>query len=493
MKLRTLKIEDFRHIQEETIVFGDKLTVISGQNGTGKSSILGWVAQLCDFKKRYRRLNDQPFKEDFQNVFRFCPENDYSKSYKVVFEYEDEDGTISTKTVSTRFQKETEKTPSRYRTDIDGRGKTLDLPIIYLGLKRLIPLATERKISIKSKPIPVAYQKKFSTMSKEILILIDDKILPEGIKSSNKDLIAMKTENYGHLGNSAGQDNIGQIISSILSFEQLKKEMGDDYNGGILLIDELDATLYAGSQINLINRMYRLAESLEVQIIFTTHSLEIIENLEGKLGDNTTINHLLTIDGKVKNVLNPSYEYVYNKIKNQTSQEEKIVKRKFICEDEVAKYWIKNLINGSDLKSQMEVEEGPFSDGSIVKMAESKHSLFKNVGFILDGDIRKKYIGKKDPPRTVFLPGEARPETILYAFVKSLSDTDSLWDDAKNFTKQTCFSKYQVSSKGSDKRWFQDDVNKRFFGRGYSKLLNRWKALNSDAKDLFLEQIRQQI
>lgn len=493
MKLKSLKIEDFRHIQAETITFGDKLTVISGQNGTGKSSILGWVAQLCDFKKRNRRLNDLPFKEDFQNVFRFCPTNDYSKNYKVIFEYEEEDGTISNKTVTTRFQKETDKTPSRYRTDIDGRGKTLDTPIIYLGLKRLIPLATEKKISVKSKPIPSTYQKRFSSLSKEILILIDDKISPEGIKSSNKDLLAMKTANYGHLGNSAGQDNIGQIISSILSFDQLKKDLGDQYQGGILLIDELDATLYAGSQINLINRMYRLAESLNIQIIFTTHSLEIIENLEGKLGLDTTINHLLTLDGKVKNILNPTYEYVYNKIKNQTSQEDKIKKRKFICEDEVAKYWIKNLILGTELKSQMEVEEGPFSDGSIVKMAESKHSLFKDVGFILDGDIRKKFANKKDPPKTVFLPGEARPETVLYEFVKSLSDTDSIWDDAKNFTKQTCFGSYQESSKGSHKRWFQDDTNKRFFGRGYAKLLKRWKDENEEAKNLFLDQLRQQI
>ena len=57
MKIKKLQIDNFRHIKNTEIVFGDKLTIISGQNGTGKSSILGWVAQLCDFKKKNKRGN----------------------------------------------------------------------------------------------------------------------------------------------------------------------------------------------------------------------------------------------------------------------------------------------------------------------------------------------------------------------------------------------------------------------------------------------------
>jgi len=82
MKLKKLRIADFRHIKDTKIVFGNKLTIISGQNGTGKSSILGWIAQLCDFKKKNKRLNDELFKEDFRNVFKFCPINDLKKTMK---------------------------------------------------------------------------------------------------------------------------------------------------------------------------------------------------------------------------------------------------------------------------------------------------------------------------------------------------------------------------------------------------------------------------
>ena len=86
MKLKSLHIETFRHFTSTTIEFGENLTVIAGQNGTGKSSILGWIAQLCDFKEPFLRVDGSKFKEDYSNVFRFCSESDFSKNYSIKFE-----------------------------------------------------------------------------------------------------------------------------------------------------------------------------------------------------------------------------------------------------------------------------------------------------------------------------------------------------------------------------------------------------------------------
>ena len=99
----------------------------------------------------------------------------------------------------------------------------------------------------------------------------------------------MKTENYGHLGNSAGQDNIGQIISSLISFKRLKEKLKKDYKGGILLIDEVDATLYAAAQIKLIKVLNRFAKSLNLQVVFTTHSIEILEYISNEINSNSFI------------------------------------------------------------------------------------------------------------------------------------------------------------------------------------------------------------
>lgn len=491
MDIEKLDIENFRHIKSETIKFGKRLTVISGQNGTGKSSVLGWVAQLCDFKKTNKRLTDEYFKEDFSNVFMFCPTNDYHKNYKVTFTYKNEEALISEeKVITTRLLQETEKSKIRYRTDFDGRGKALDYPVIYLGLKRLIPFATEKNVRIKTTNVPDKYINTFSNLSKEILLLIDDKVNPEAVKSANKNTLAMKTDYYSHLGNSAGQDNIGQILSALLSFQKLKDDLKKDYSGGILLIDEIDASLYAGSQIKLVDKLYRYAENLDLQIIFTTHSLEIIKHLETKIGDDTIINHLIIRDGFVNNVLNPTYDYVANKIKNQIQKTNQIIKKNFICEDNIAQHWTNNLLNGTDLKKMLKVEKGPFPDGTIVSMSQTKHSLFKNVGFILDGDVKKKFLKKKRPYKTVFLPDESRPETVMYQFLKGLSDNDSFWDDDANFTKQTCFGNYQGNNKGIHKRWFEDSGNKRFFGNTYSKVFTRWKKDNKGKVIEFQNELR---
>lgn len=491
IKLKNLEIQNFRHIQNQTVEFGNFITVITGLNGTGKSSILGWIAQLCDYKPKEMTILDTYFKEDYKNVFRFCPNNDYNQEYEVKFNYLSTDLLLEeSKQINTRYVKKTDKSPERYRTDFDGRGKALNHPIIYLGLKRLIPLATENKISTFKTTISTKYNNTYSNLIREIFVLVNDNVNPEAIKSTNKKLLAIQTDSYSHLGNSAGQDNISQIISSLISFEILKEKQGSDFKGGIILIDELDSTLYAASQCKLIDILFRYARKLNIQIIFTTHSIEILEYLNDKVGNDTTVNYFNLVDGKVKNTINPSFEYVKRKIKNEVSESEKNEKINFICEDEVAQYFSKNLLNNSELKKIINIEKGPFPDGTLISMAESNHSIFKNVYYILDGDVKEKFKQKKIPPRTVFLPTKLRPESIMYDFIKNLSDDDEFWDDEKNFTKSTCFNNYTNNGKGSHKNWFVDPVNKRFFGSGYSRLFNRWKKDNLNEVEEFLNNIR---
>lgn len=225
----------------------------------------------------------------------------------------------------------------------------------------------------------------------------------------------------------------------------------------------------------------------------TTHSIEILEHLKDRLNEDTKVNYFNIVDDEVINSINPSVEYLKRKIKNEVSTAEKIQKIHFICEDESTQYFAKNLINGTELKKIIHIEKGPFPDGTLISMAESNHSIFKNVYFILDGDVKKKFVNKKVPPRTIFLPSNNRPETTLYEFVKSLSDKDKFWDDDKNFTKLTCFNGYTSEGKGTHKNWFTDLTNKRFFGTGYSTLLNRWKSSNKTEVNDFLEAIRNTI
>jgi AAA15 family ATPase/GTPase len=481
MKFTKLEIHNFRHINRQTIEIGSVMTAIAGQNGTGKSTLLGWIAQASDFKLKNKTLLDTPYKSKYSEIFRFCPEKDYNKSYNVSINYEDS-LIEETKKMTTRLI----ETESRYRVDFDGRGTAIDFPVIYLGLKRLIPLATEKNIALQDLQLIGADKNYFAKLSKEILFLTRDVIQAEFVKSPNKQIFAMKTNDYGHLGNSAGQDNLGQIISSILSYGRLKNELKENYKGGLLLIDEIDATLYAGSQIKLIEKLFGIAKTLNVQVIFSTHSIEILEYLSQKIGEETKINFLTWNNKNAINQVNPNIALLKNIIKVQTGKAKKVEKMPFICEDIVAEQWSKNLLNGTDLKQKIEVIKGPFPDGTLIEMANSKHPIFKSTHFILDGDARINH-QNRNTPKTAILPGQHKPEKVFFDFVYALDDNDEFWDINNNFTHQTCFGNF---SDNNHKRWFNDESNQRYFGKAGSRLFNRWKKDNNETVENFINDLR---
>ncbi len=156
-----------------------------------------------------------------------------------------------------------------------------------------------------------------------------------------------------------------------------------------------------------------------------------------------------------------------------------------ICEDEVTESWCKNLLNGTEVKQYLNIKKGPFGAGDLQKMAESNHPIFKNMFFVMDGDWRDRYKNKKIPNRTIFLPLNKKPEKVFYDFLYNLSDNDNFWNDELNFSKQTCFQNHQNTNA---KRWFQDPELKDFFGRSYSKLLNKWKKENKQLVEKFQEE-----
>jgi AAA15 family ATPase/GTPase len=499
MNLKQLELISFRHFNDVKIEFGEKLTIISGQNGTGKSSVLGWVAQLCDYKGEEKQINLSSFKEDWGNVFRFCEEKDYPKKYSVKFSYE-LNSKIETKTLSTRFI----ESVGRYKCDFERNNKikavqkAVQHPVIYLGLKRLIPLATESKINVLSTDISSKSSNLFSKLSKEILLLKEKEINPETIKSPNKKILAMKTESYGHLGNSAGQDNIGQIISALLSFENLKDRQKGNYSGGIILIDEIDATLYAGSQLKLIQTLNTFATSLNLQIIFSTHSLEILDfiseeiNKDTFIGKGAKINYLNQIDGKISNIVNPSIKWIKLNIKAERGKVDLPQKVNVICEDINAEKWIKNLIQGTELKSMINPCGAVLPDTTLAEMAVSPNIVFKNQKYVLDGDSRKRFATKAVPKNICFLPSDFGVEVVMYHFIYGLLESDKFWNEELNLTWQTCFKDYKnESNQNNAKAWFNDEsIKKDFFGNGYSKLFNRWKEENKSQVDTFIDALR---
>lgn len=156
-----------------------------------------------------------------------------------------------------------------------------------MSLKRLFPIGEDK--SVKESEIVLLDSEEaliFNRWHEKLLNVHYRLSKPTIIKGSAKESAGVEAEHYDWYLNSAGQDNISKILLAILSFRRLKELHSKDYLGGILAIDELDATLHASTLIKLFRLLCKSASDYNIQIFLTTHSLTLIKEIFEKRKDN---------------------------------------------------------------------------------------------------------------------------------------------------------------------------------------------------------------
>lgn len=307
MKVRPNKfyIEKFRNFRNASFELGDKVTVISGHNGVGKSNVLSLIASSSGvYSNSMLGSNFQP---EFTDFFNIDPNEKYT-DYKVYLTYIDSDGNDAfTKRLSFKddtksgrgiriiprttnhFLKDctvkeaADQAKSNYGVGPDARVR---IPTIYLSLSRLYPLGEQndnveiseirKNNSLYKVKADEMYKKWYnfvipnSIANEAELTVVDKKVCSRA--SLHMDLLNTPT-----LSQSIGQDNIGNIISALVDIYILSKQPG--YNGALLCIDEIDVSLHPDTQIKMLNLFYKLASELEIQFVLSTHSLTILKEI----------------------------------------------------------------------------------------------------------------------------------------------------------------------------------------------------------------------
>lgn len=269
---KLLKLNDFRQFKNMDILLGKRLTVLAGRNSTGKSTILGVLANSGELKKKDgTTYSDGQFRAEFSEIFHGSKKYDASGSDRIQIDIVDEnDNKIDYRKFRTAWQNDNGR--DRFRVIplklLDGGKKTeakMQIPVLYLGLSRLFPIgeANEDKITTnKIKFIDDEQKKWFIEQYAKILSLYDTVTDVSNYsigETDKKKGVGIETDKYDYLTNSSGQDNLGQILMSILSFKRLKKQR-EEWTGGLLLIDEIDATLHPAAQKRLIDLLVKEAK-----------------------------------------------------------------------------------------------------------------------------------------------------------------------------------------------------------------------------------------
>lgn len=483
--IKSMNITNFRSFKDVPIEIGEHLTMISGLNGTGKSTILGMLAQICSFSKSYTPSGDQSipietdlsmyktiqgtaFESDFSDHFRISKifDNPNKVKYQVSFDISDylEKLNFSANLSSTKRGDDL-RLVLRRGNSLGQSSRNITYPTIFLSLRRLTPLVN-RKIQLKELNLTTAEKKKFIDYSNQIFTPVDTRNnISSNLPDSDISSAAITNNKFDITSASTGEDNIGQLILALLSFERLKKNW-NDYAGGLLLIDELDASMFPRAQEELLTLLNRFSSKNNVQVIFTTHSPILIDCtsqlMEQSTKNNSTKNNIHTnfISNATGNITNeidlPAVDVnlkLLLKLKSNLSR-----KIPLYAEDDEAFLFTKMLLKQSLLTSVKREGRLTIGGDNILNLQKIGIREFtENALVILDGD--KK--GQKKCKNTLFLPSPTPPDQLMFRLLNESDPGDNYWS--------TLSSKFD----GADKQWFLNLPE--------TKIINKYCKFNSSS------------
>ena len=251
--VKEMHISKLKGLYNLDLVFDKNLVAIMGVNGAGKSTILHALACI---NNRYEKGEEYKF-----NYF-FTPTTDttWKDSCFTVVTYDENEKKTSEKTFM--------KNKKRWINYADRPKKD----IYYLGVSTCIP---EIEIEKTKSFINYISNQDNGKNAKNIVndasyILNKDYtelLLNETSKKKYMGVSTQEGVSYSSLSMGAGEQRVIKILQMMYSAHQYS----------MLLIDELDLLLHADAFRKLVEKISDIASKKNMQIIFTTHSMEMTE------------------------------------------------------------------------------------------------------------------------------------------------------------------------------------------------------------------------
>ena len=452
MKITQIKFGNppFRMLKNLEISIASRITVIAGHNGIGKSTILGLIANGSEIKKNQgTTLFNLAFQAQFHELF-YLDEKDYitdrttKPSFELVYSQEGLEDMVKTCNVSQHTEKEVSgsKVIIKKRLKIVPRGQQegwevgpsakVNIPTLYLSMSRMLPIGDQQS-SLSASVVNRMSDEDKIYIEDKFKRIIDHKIVNSGsvtkheLRGTTKRSLVPEFE-HSTKTISLGQDSLSSIITAFASFNKLKREHPTEYKGGILLIDEIDAGFHPRAQVKLVKLIKEEAKSLQLQVIITSHSLTVIQEVF-KISD-TTARSGRNIDTVVyiQDVLRPSLmsEPTYPKVKDDMlsrlpAPEAELPKIKIYFEDEEAKWFFEQIIKFEqiDLKKEYNYDfilVAAKLGCSNLKALFNVDDYFKTVIIIFDNDVLSKSTDRllvEANSNLIVLPAQIETESCL--------------------------------------------------------------------------------
>lgn len=481
--IKSINIEQFRELPIGEYVLGKRITIITGQNATGKSTLLGMLGQ--PFGVNEKDIWGKPLRSKFSEIFKFSQTYDKPTNHKYyinTFDKLHSDGLNVQVASYSRGEDSLRFVTGKKRESGDGN---IDIPVIYLGLKRVFPLGETSSPKISEHRLTIEETNFFTEYHKKILIETNNDITPQSfVSKKEKDTIGIATNKYDSNSISAGQDNVGKILGSIISIQRYRTSSAAQYKGAILLIDEVDVTLHSASQRKLAEFLLKMSRLYNIQIAVTTHSLDFISALiefHTQERNDLAIWHLYAPYGKLQCKFNPSLQEIKRSISLLAGENYSIPRINVFAEDEEAVLFLKSLIP-SKIKQRINLIPLKTGFNNIRNTCKVIDKYFPSI-WVLDGDQSKS---DKDPKSIIITPGNNSVEKCMCVYLRELDVDDEFWHTDSSYTKQHFCSNAPDSDSNREgfKNWFNNE--RRHWGRGMSRLYSRWAKENKEEIQTFI-------
>lgn len=393
----SIYIKNFRSLKERKLELGKHITIITGKNGTMKSSLLGLIAHpFSPSGDDVKDVFGDILKTDMKDVFRLSLEKDKDQyEYFILLTSDKDEKIIEPIRI---FLSSDDK---RHRVVVSGKNKgdgNFNMKTNYINLQRLFPIIntqakeTEMELTDKDKEfLAIGYQKVIQKTEYSNSSTIQEKAL--------KRTLSPKESYYDYNSISSGEDNLGAIFLRLLSFKKLVNEQSK-YNilQGIICIDELEASLHPTAVINLFEFLFSFSKKNNIQIVFTTHSLHLIQYclnkyINSKNDGEIKINNISTkMVGNDKNYnieVNLEYNDISKELMYDSDNLTELYKVNVLCEDKMAEKFIKTILKTQKIKKAISfvTDEEGMGYRSIIALAKNSKKVLKDFIFVVDADV----------------------------------------------------------------------------------------------------------
>ena len=443
-----IRIERFRSLKGQSLVMGEHITVLSGRNGTMKTSLMGLLAH--PFSSMAKDAFGSNLKTTLQEVFKLSPEFDKDDYRYDIILRTGTDQKLSESVSIYRVQENT----NRHRVVVSGAEKgdgNFAYNTSFLNLKRLFPLVDTRAApttdgsfglsAAEAADLKDFYENVFPSTDYEAFVPVHQK----NVKTTFA--LAGASARYNWQSISSGEDNLGAIFNRLLGFQR-SFAAGQVTGNGILCIDEFESSLHPVAQLLLLDYLYRWSARYKVQVVISTHSLHLIQHLYLKHAPNLStgrivVNFISKSNAALENypiLQNPSYELAYKELTLTSPAKVAAARRvKVFCEDEYAIHFAKRLIKSQDVlkavefHSSMNPEGGKPGTGwpTLRSVCVQFPLLLKGSLALFDADVGPAELAKiKDPGLYLVLPDGASLalERRIVAYIIGLGNDDPFFE-----------------------------------------------------------------